>query len=318
MILLGLVLPLGLAGQHFEYTQFTYTPLQVNPAVLPNQADFWISAAFRSQATGLGSRAAMPSVTALYALKDAKSRKVRAFIGGSIISEQSGPGNAIQNTGLLLNYSYLIHFKKEFFLSLGLQAGAFNRSVNLSDLRTEAQFTGVGFDMGRANGEDLAQDSKLFPVFSGGATWCYQDSYSRKRVWLGVAAFQLNEPDWGLMDIEDRLPARIVANAGIIVPVQTDFTVSPMVRWVHQAGSNIGHTGFKFRYHYGAFSQADGHFGVGGWYSFANTVGLSMEYRRNALSVAANIDMGASSRIDNMQAHNGFELILAMAIGRDE
>lgn len=296
-------------AQHLNFTNFTETPFQVNPGAMPLKSRLMLNAGFRSQATGASARASAPVVSLLHMFGG--RQRYKYGLGASVIAESSGPGGSVQTAGAVLNYNYLVYFSGGYYLSLGLQAGMFNRSVNLDDFRTQSQFTGNGFNPGLDNGEMLQYDSRLFPVISTGFTWFYMADDGPDRVWLGMAAFNLNEPQWGLVIDRDILKPRVIVNGGFTIGIQETFTISPRVRWAYQSGANLGHTGIIGRYHF-ENGRNFGHFGIGTWWSPGNTAGFSLEYGQKAFEVTATAEMPISSKINTLEVYNAFELVLSL------
>ena len=109
------------AQQDFQYTQFMFNKMSFNPAYAGTKGDLFLSAIYRKQWFGID-RA--PQTAALNA--HGAIAKKRVGLGLSVSYDQIGFSDRI---GIETNYSYIIRFENQSFLSLGLRGGIYYSQI---------------------------------------------------------------------------------------------------------------------------------------------------------------------------------------------
>jgi type IX secretion system PorP/SprF family membrane protein len=306
-------------AQWVNYSQFVHAPLQLTAAPAAINSDIQLTALYRRQSIGETDNINTPSFNFLYALRDAKSGRQKGGIGASLINETTGPGGSVNTIGITGNYHYIVYFNKGYYLSMGLQAGVINRRIDTGVYFTERQFQNGVFNPGIDFGENIENASRLFPTFGTGFTWFYQDDQGDNRAWLGVSAFNINQPDQSFTGEEDLLPVRIIAHGGFRVNPQETVSITPGVRFVHDAGSNMAHIGSVFRYHFNSGgSDQFGHIGGGIWFSPDNVIVTTFEFSRKNMAFGLSYDLPASSRITGIRANNAIEAHVSFLPGNQD
>lgn len=126
ILLLTLVMN-GFAQQDPMYTQYMNNPILVNPAYAGTRGAGNITGVFRKQWVGINGSPTTSSLS-----YNAPIRRYDFGVGASLLFDALGP---VTQTGLYLDYSYLIKFDERGTLSLGLKGG-FNYFVaNFTDLK---------------------------------------------------------------------------------------------------------------------------------------------------------------------------------------
>lgn len=122
IIIIGLLIAWSSqAQQDVQYTQFMFNKMHFNPAYAGSRGNLYLSGLYRKQWIGI----ARAPQTAIFSGHGALL-KARLGLGLSVTYDQIGFTNRV---GIESNYSYIIRFKNESFLSLGLRASMYYTQI---------------------------------------------------------------------------------------------------------------------------------------------------------------------------------------------
>jgi len=108
-------------------------------------------------------------------------------------------------------------------INLGLGLGFQRRSLDTNGLTTGSQFIpNRGFDTSLSNGENFDDLNTNFTRWNAGIYWRKEDKYEQLKSYIGLSAFDINQPDESVLGNESALPATIVAEAGLSVHENRD------------------------------------------------------------------------------------------------
>jgi type IX secretion system PorP/SprF family membrane protein len=105
------------AQQDYQYTQFMFNKMAFNPAYAGSKSVFCLSAVYRKQWIGIDRAPQTATLNAHGAVW-----KKRVGLGLTVSYDQIGFSDRVS---IETNYSYIIRFKKESFLSIGLRGSAY-------------------------------------------------------------------------------------------------------------------------------------------------------------------------------------------------
>ncbi len=165
------------AQQDFQYTQFMFNKMSFNPAYAGTKGNLFLSAIYRKQWFGIDRAPQTATLNAHGAIA-----KKRVGLGLSISYDQIGFSDRI---GIETNYSYIIPFKNQSFLSLGLRGGVYYSQIRWD----EADL----IDQDDAS-IPMAASSLIVPNFGAGIY------YQSKRWYAGLSVPHLfvNEGDFNI------------------------------------------------------------------------------------------------------------------------
>lgn len=206
-LILAMIFVIGSASaqQNAMFTQYMFNGLVINPAYAGSQEQASASLSLREQWVGLEGA---PSTKTF----SAHSPLLHRNVGVGIIFINDRIGVAEQN-GLYASYAYRIMLTKESKLSMGIQAGVTNHSVDFS----------------RANDQD--------PVFSSGSFNEYHPNigfglyYHSKKFFAGISVPQAIEKtlDVGNIDSESKLIRHYFVSSGYILKLNHSIKLNPTV-----------------------------------------------------------------------------------------
>jgi type IX secretion system PorP/SprF family membrane protein len=173
--------------------------------------------------------------------------------GAQIINRSAGAGdyNAL---GVLLNggYSFTIDKEQTHKFSIGIQAGAIQKSVDFSQLYFEEQYTttdGGTFDQSLPTGETFGGSSFWLPDVNAGFVYYYGKDQLRVNPFVGVSAFHLTRPTETFYGVENKLPIRYIAHGGAKVNISEKIQLMPKVLYMRQENAQETNYGLMLHYH---------------------------------------------------------------------
>lgn len=202
-----------LIAQDIHFSQFNTTPLNLNPA---NTGFF--NGTHRLM---INHRSQWSSVTIPYSTFSAGfdmhllTRKFRQdiFGAGVVINRDKAGDSEFGTTQVNISFSYIkaLNKRNNHFLSIGIQPGFAQRSINYTALKFDYQYNGEHYDPNQDNGEVFTNESFTFFDIGGGIHWYYQTG-KRSNLNGGVSIFHLNGPKQSLLNNSDiRLDQKLTA-----------------------------------------------------------------------------------------------------------
>lgn len=224
-------------AQDVHFTQFTASPLIVNPAFTGNFSGQWRAAAvyrdqWRSVTTPFTTYAASfdaPIVNDL-TLDDYLAAGIQLY------NDRAGDGN-LSNLSALGSIAYhkFLGRNVDKVISVGFQGGYTQKSFDMSKFYFGNDFTNGGFVPG-LGGESLNNQVKYFTV-NAGIGWAHSVSQNFGYA-LGVGANNINEPQETFSKKAHKdvgLQRRYTAQAGAIIYVSEKFSLRPAVLYQSQS-----------------------------------------------------------------------------------
>lgn len=301
-------------AQDMHFTQFNGAPMMLNPALTGNYTGMYrVTGIYRNQ----WSSVTTPYVTFGGSVDAPLFRDVAIadHLGGglSIYNDRSGDGNLANLTALAsVAYHKFFGDYSNKSLSVGLQGGYTQKSIDLSRLYWGDEFKNGGFQPG-TTGEQLNPKVKYFTA-NAGLNW--QHSTGEKFGYsIGVAGHNLNQPKESFLKKQNNevgLGMRISGQIGAIWQAMDRLSIRPAFLYQTQTAATEMIAGSEFLYVVGdpdIRSVATGVF-VGGWYRFGDaalvTAGLEFKGFRLGFGYDYNIsDLKVASG-----GNGGFEISL--------
>lgn len=213
---LALILSLGFSGvysQDFHLSQYDAAALNFNPAMTGMfKGQYRLHGHYRTQWSAVSTK---PFTTGIISF-DIPVKKV-AF-GLQLANFRAGAGHYnVFSPMLSFAYDFKLDKNGNHHISLGVQGGGFQKSINYNLLTYDNQFIttgGGGFDQSISNGESFASNSVLIPDVNAGLIYYYGKDGVRFNPFIGGSVFHINQPKESFFSSGNRLPMRFVAHAG--------------------------------------------------------------------------------------------------------
>lgn len=221
-------------AQDFQLSMYDAAPLFLNPA-MTGLVDSKMRAhiQFRNQWNAIANK---PLTTALASFDVPKGKW---GFGGQITNMRAGIGNynVLQLLGSA-SYAVSLDKKKYHNLSLGLQAGFTQKSVEYQVLTFDSQWTtanGGTFDRSQSNNENFNRGVQFQEAVNFGALYFFGKQQARFNPFAGFSAFNLTRPKESFFGGDNRLPRRYYYNAGIRINISELLYVIPKALVYQQA-----------------------------------------------------------------------------------
>lgn len=215
-----------IAGQDLHFSQFDFSPQNINPALTGIfKGDMRFAAHYRSQWSTVPVPYLTFSGAGDFKIYD-KDLESTLFAGGVLFNyDQAGDGR-LSHAQLGLSTSVTQQLTERQLLTLGIQFNAIQRTLLPSSLTFGNQFDGEQFNPALPTGEDFGSGIANYSSFSIGMNWHYQTPQSRTRIDGGLALNHFNEPSVSFSgDQRSLLGSRLAVYAKGIIPVSATVDV---------------------------------------------------------------------------------------------
>lgn len=249
LVIIGLLLfNNNLSAQDFHLSQHDAAALYLNPALVGQfDGKYRVHGHYRTQWGSLSSKSYKTAAISF----DMPFEKF-AF-GGQIINRRAGAGdyNAL---GILLNmgYSFTVDKNETHKFSIGVQAGAIQKSVDFNKLYFESQYTtsgGGSFDESLSNGENFGNSSFWLPDVNAGIVYYYGKDQMRINPFVGGSVFHLTQPNETFYGEKSKLPMRYIVHGGAKVNLSERVQLMPKLLFMRQENAQEINYGLMAHYH---------------------------------------------------------------------
>jgi type IX secretion system PorP/SprF family membrane protein len=235
-------------GQDFHLSQHDAAPLYLNPALVGQfDGKYRVHGHYRTQWGTLSSKSYKTAAVSF----DMPFEKF-AF-GAQILNRRAGAGD-YNDLGILLNmgYSFTVDQNQKHKISLGVQAGVIQKSVNFDNLYFESQYTTTGggsFDQSIPNGENVGNTNFWIPDVNAGFVYYYGKNQIRINPFVGFSVFHLTQPKETFYNDENKLPLRYIAHGGAKVNISEKIQLMPKLLYMKQENAQETNYGLMLHYH---------------------------------------------------------------------
>ncbi|MEI6697221.1 MAG: PorP/SprF family type IX secretion system membrane protein [Bacteroidota bacterium] len=225
-----------LAGQDIHFSQFTDSPLNLNPALtgffhgshrfVLNHRNQWTSVT-KPYSTFSGS----------FDMQLLKRKFKRDIIGIGIVFNSDRAGDAGMGTtqaNLSLSYTKGLNKRNSHFISFGIQAGGAQHRFDYSQLNFDNQYNGDFYDPSLYNGENFNKSNYFYADISSGVHWFLQ-LQDQLLFNAGISAFHLNQPNLSFFDNGGvKLNTRFVFYANSEIGISRNTNILPSLLLMKQ------------------------------------------------------------------------------------
>ena len=314
-----LLLQLSISAQDFHLSQYDATPHYFNPALtgvyFGNTANYRIYSDYRTQWRSLG----VKPFSTYYLAYDMPYKDKYGF-GGFLIHNRNGAGglNTI-NVVPSAAYKIINGLSGPHNLSVGAQLGIIYKSFDPNHYTYDSQFSAdnpSGFDPSLPSGENFDKTSLLKIDANMGVFYKYKKEEWKANPWIGFAVYHITKPNQSLTGFaKDKLPMRVVGEAGADYIITDEISVTPMILYMNQAQAhelNIGALGF---YH-----MKNTKYDILGGFSYrvkdAVIIQLGMKYDQHIITFSYDINTSYINDYTNGRGAFEFSILLSGQKGK--
>jgi len=297
-------------GQDIHFSQYDYSPLNLNPALIGGfNGEFRFVANQRSQ---------WSSVSAPYSTYGLSVDAKRIFkspvnAGISIYQDKAGDSDfSTFNVGL--GGSYGLKLDSLQTLTLGLQPTFTQRSINYNKLQFDNQYNGSQYDASLSNGESFGNQGYSSFNLHTGLSWQYNIA-QRKSVTAGFAVFNLFKPKQTFFsDQSIQLQNRFVFHANGLFAVSDKIDVLPSILFQKQAKFKEIIVGGEGKYHLNSGNYKAVYAGIFYRNSDASYVTVGLDYADFRFGVSYDFNVSSLNVASNYRG--GFEFSVIYILSR--
>lgn len=234
-------------GQDFHLSQYDAAALNFNPAMTGMFKGQWrIHGHYRNQWSAFTTR---PYTTGLMAF----DMPIGKFAGGIQVGNfRAGAGNYnVFSTLASVAYDFKLDKNNYHHISVGLQGGFFQKSVDFNKLTFHNQYTtnsGGSFDQSINSGEVVSGNSILTHDLNAGFMYFYGRENARVLPFLGGSAFHLTQPEESFFNANNNIPLRWVGNVGAKVNITEKIQV--LAKAIYMGQENAREMTYTAHLHY--------------------------------------------------------------------
>lgn len=244
----------SILAQDYHLTQFDASPLYLNPALAGERTSFHqgirISALYRDQSAEFTQKAGSYRTTSIGIDFPISER----FSTGQYFANNKSVDGAFNSFNFSLTGSYKIIGPRESNekqnLSVGLQIGVLNNSVNSTNFTYEAQYSedaDDGFDRTLPTGEPIIQQSVF--RYDANVGVYYRTKFLEDKITLngGASLYHVGKTD-DVTSLSSKPPMRVNFHAGATYVLTEKIDVRPQILYMNQAKTDELNLGLLMHY----------------------------------------------------------------------
>lgn len=301
-------------AQDVHFTQFTASPMLVNPSFTGNSGGPWrVAAIYRDQWRSVVGASAFKTYAVSFDAPIINDLTLDDYLAGGIqlYNDRAGDGN-LSNMSALVSVAYHKFMGKEQdkALSVGFQGGYTQKSIDLSRLYFGDQFVNGGFE----NINPGLNNKVTYFTVNAGLSWSHSVS-SNFAYAIGLGANNLNQPQESFQrkkNSEVGLGMRYTGQIGAVAYVSEKLSLRPAVLYQSQSTATELVAGNEFNLIVGnpdIRSYTTAVF-LGGYYRGSDAIMINAGLEFKGMRVGVSYDYNTSDLKTASNGNGGFEISL--------
>lgn len=300
-------LGINIFSQDLHFSEYTENPSLINPALTGANyvmrasviyKDQWRSVTVPYKTYGVSYdmkfKASSWDKVDQFKTKTFKKSFNKLSGGLAFYSDKAGDGNMGTNQANL-SFATFIKTGENSAVSLGLQAGVVQKTVDYSKFIFSNQYNGTtGYDQTIVNGEQFGTQSFVYPDFAAGVLWNYGreersiGENNQIKADFGFGMFHINKPKQKfLVGTQEKLFSKYVIHGKLMMGIpHSNVGLAPSILVQVQGNTKEIMGGLMVKYYLKDDSKYTG-------YIKRSSIGLGVYYRyKDAIIINALIEMG--------------------------
>lgn len=307
-------------AQDPHFSQFGYTPLQLNPALTGIfNGNTRISNTYRSQWSGLGNGYKTIYISVDGALGKEKMQNNYFGIGGLVYQDKAGT-SGFKSTFIQgsLSYNTALDDQSENFFSIGFQIGINQSSIDLTKATWDSQWNGDVFDPLLSSGETIQLQQFSYTDFNAGVLYYYiPNDYNTFNI--GASMSHVGSPNVSFYTFDETpLRRKITLHSSGEINIDKSYQswIEPKLLVVLQGKQKEIMAGGYFKNKLQLKSRytnylKEAYFYGGAFYRLDDAVVFSARFEFNTLGIGLSYDINTSSLSKLSGSSNAFEISLS-------
>ncbi len=300
VIVIGLGIVFNAQSQDKHFSQFTASPLTMNPALTGMMnGDYRISGIYRSQWSKATAGDPYKTITAAADMGFLKEKLDGDYVGGGLVFYSDVAGTSeygTNNMQLTASYHKSLGEEGNQYLSFGLKGGLVQRKINYANLEFGNQYQGDGDNLKPQN-ENFSSERKNFKYgdLSAGILWTYQAS-DRMSFYTGAMLAHLNRPNQTHYESqESRLSRKVSWIGGGQYSLDDKWDVVPSLMYLYQGKAQEFNFGTYFRFQNQPLKSNNIALYAGGWYRWNDAVipAIKIDYKQYSMGFSYDINVSS-------------------------
>jgi type IX secretion system PorP/SprF family membrane protein len=311
------ILSMGkIISQDIHFSQFYESPLLLNPAAAGGSSgDFRFVINYKNQWKSIIN----PYKTMAIAFDShiyTGKRKKGSYIGYgfTMYNDKAGLSKLTTNQANL-DLAYHVMFSRSSSLSAGIKAGFFQRIINTTDLKWDAQYNGMNYDGTLPSGEGAIFQSFMKFDLAAGLDYTYYNRASGLRLEVGGAMAHITKPKISFYSADPSLNFKYVGHLNAQMKLGEESFFLPAAMYALQGKHQEITFGGNFKFIIGqqtrekvilnTFSLFSSALQLGAYYRVKDAVifTAAMDYRQN-MTFGVSYDVN-TSQLNAASRHRG-------------
>ena len=307
-------------AQDIHFTQYYTSPLNLNPA---SSGFFNGTERFTLQNKTQWQSVTVPfrTTSASFDMPITKRIIKHDIFGGGIVINRNQEGDSkfgLTQVDLSLSYIRALTETNNQFVSLGIQAGAAQRTIDYSNLVFDSQWDGWAFDPNLPNNEHFIKNDFFYFDCSAGAAWSYIAS-NKNKVDIGIALFHINKPKQSLFDNEDiRLYRKFVTHINVQYELNNNLKLEPGLLFMHQGTYNEVDLGSLIKLIKVSTDEKYLALSLGLYYRYADAFNFIAGIDLKDVMLGVSYDVNTSNLIPASHSRGGLEVSLIYILNKNK
>lgn len=314
------------AAQSLIFSQYYFSPPNINPSLASLEKDLFVGINYRSQWRDLTvpyNATLFSVICPVFATKP--SLRHLGGVGIAVSKETAGVGTLYQSYRghFSAAYNLPLDFEGSNLLAMGIQGGFVQKSINEMALQWGSQYNPViGFDPTLVPSLGELHSRIIYPTFSAGITWYHvktgYQTESKTKSFIGFSLANINRPVYSLFDhYSTRAPLIYSLQGGVTYKAQKKLKITHTLLAIGARDTYHVNFGTYVIYHLTSPYNIDMislNLLMGGWYRFGDAFVLSAGLQAANISVALSYDFNGGNALDNTLRGGAYEVSLSYRI----
>lgn len=308
-------------AQDIHFTQFTETPLLLNPSQAGLGHDVMAVINYKDQWRSVTSPYKTFNASADFALLK-KSSGTHLGLGLDIFTDKAGDANMGTSSGQL-HASGVVALNSSNLLSVGVSGAFAQRSLNYANLTWGNQYDGSQYNSALGSGETQQFSNYNYIDAGAGISWLFSAGHSTlsandaKLFNIGAAVQHLNRPVYSYYgDGSSRLPLKMVFHGNASIGIKNyNLVLEPSYFVALQGGHHEITPGMMLKYILGQNSRytdrkKSSAISFGTYLRVKDAIAPCIRYEFSNWSVGTSYDFNVSGLTAASRSRGGFEISL--------
>lgn len=306
----------GLQAQDIHFSQYIFSSLHVNPGYTGVfNGNIRAQLNYKDQWTTFGN--GFRTYAFSYDQKLMQKKWNGSWLGVGLTAFRDEAGDLqLGNTKAMLSVSGVVKLDLDKYLSMGIQGGATQRTMNMGNMRWDDQYDGIMYNPLIQTQDDISFTPFMQPDFSAGIVYDHFDdqsnmiSYDVFHMKIGASVHHLTKPYLAYQSTDERMYMKYIVQGHAFVGfTNTEGGIIPSFFLAKQGPSREALLGLAYRIRLKEAAHFTGFIREAAWsfgadYRFGDAFIPKMAFEANKFTIGVSYDFNVS-RLNAATNHMG-------------